>query len=261
MCRLSWNLGASIFWNLHDLPRPVMGFLLPLILSCRLHLVFQVISFRKFIQPKSCKHFSSASRMPHTQPISCSNFVAITKHGGWYKWRRTALHKIPKSVGTPHFFRPQWLPQEGIYPQPDCCWIYILSPVHPVSALWDVEAIQGTSHGACLLLDVSFCIWRYRKGEAVAAETVKACGGLETQLHSLVNLTNSAPVPHIPGTVSMFQGNVQALGHKSTIYIMVTLYWGYLIVLWLFHLVCVLYCVCFNLFCNVWVRQYVWVFW
>jgi hypothetical protein len=31
----------------------------------------------------------------------------------------------------------------------------------------------------------------------------------------------------------------------------VTLYWGYLIVLWLFHLVCILYCVCFNWLCNV----------
>ena len=30
-------------------------------------------------------------------------------------------------------------------------------------------------------------------------------------------------------------------------------YWGCLIVLWLFYLVCILYCGCFNLFCNVWV--------
>jgi len=36
-------------------------------------------------------------------------------------------------------------------------------------------------------------------------------------------------------------------------HIMVTLYWGYLTVLWLFHLVCILYCGCFNWFCNVWV--------
>jgi hypothetical protein len=40
-------------------------------------------------------------------------------------------------------------------------------------------------------------------------------------------------------------------GDKSTMYIRVTLYWGYLIVLWLFHLVCILYCVCFNWLCNV----------
>jgi hypothetical protein len=32
-----------------------------------------------------------------------------------------------------------------------------------------------------------------------------------------------------------------------------TLYWGYLIVLWLFHLVCILCCGCFNWFCVVWV--------
>jgi hypothetical protein len=38
---------------------------------------------------------------------------------------------------------------------------------------------------------------------------------------------------------------------ESTLYIGRTSYWGYLIVLWLFHLVCILYCVCFNLFCNV----------
>ena len=40
---------------------------------------------------------------------------------------------------------------------------------------------------------------------------------------------------------------------KIAMYIRVTLYWGYLIVLWLFHLVCTLYCGCFKLFCNVWV--------
>ena len=42
----------------------------------------------------------------------------------------------------------------------------------------------------------------------------------------------------------------EVLGDNSTMYIRVTLYWGYLIVLWLFHLVCILYCVCFNLLCN-----------
>jgi len=50
-------------------------------------------------------------------------------------------------------------------------------------------------------------------------------------------------------------------------YIRVTLYWGYLSVLWLFYLVCILYCRCFNWFCNVWVSvcgcvlTTVWVFW
>jgi hypothetical protein len=34
----------------------------------------------------------------------------------------------------------------------------------------------------------------------------------------------------------------EVTGDKCTMLIMVTLYWGYLIVLWLFHLVCVLYC-------------------
>ena len=42
-------------------------------------------------------------------------------------------------------------------------------------------------------------------------------------------------------------------GDKSTMYITMTFYWEYLIVLWLLHLVCVLCCGCFNLFCNVWV--------
>ena len=36
-------------------------------------------------------------------------------------------------------------------------------------------------------------------------------------------------------------------------YIRMTLYWDYLIVLWLFYLECILYCGCFNLFCNMWV--------
>jgi len=45
---------------------------------------------------------------------------------------------------------------------------------------------------------------------------------------------------------------IEVLGDKITMRISVTLYWGYLIVLWLFYLVCILYCGCFNLFCNVW---------
>jgi hypothetical protein len=46
---------------------------------------------------------------------------------------------------------------------------------------------------------------------------------------------------------------------KCTMCLMVTLYWGYLIVLWLFHLVCILYCGCFNWFCNAWVCVCVYV--
>ena len=45
----------------------------------------------------------------------------------------------------------------------------------------------------------------------------------------------------------------EVLGNKSTMHIRVTLYSGYLIVLRLFYLVCILYCGCFNLFCNMWV--------
>ena len=44
---------------------------------------------------------------------------------------------------------------------------------------------------------------------------------------------------------------IEVLGDKSTMHIRVTLYWGYLIVLWLFYLVCILYCGGFDLFCNV----------
>jgi len=47
---------------------------------------------------------------------------------------------------------------------------------------------------------------------------------------------------------------VAVLGDKSTMHIRVTLYLGYLIILRIFYLVCVLYCGCFNLFCNIWVR-------
>ena len=43
---------------------------------------------------------------------------------------------------------------------------------------------------------------------------------------------------------------VEVHRNKSTMHIRVTLCWGYLIVLWLFYLVCILYCDCFNLFCN-----------
>jgi len=44
----------------------------------------------------------------------------------------------------------------------------------------------------------------------------------------------------------------EVLGDKS-MHIRVTLYWGYLIVLWPFHLVCILYCGCLNWFRYVWV--------
>ena len=53
---------------------------------------------------------------------------------------------------------------------------------------------------------------------------------------------------------------------KGAMYIRVTLYWGYLIVLWLFHLGISCIWVCFNLycggvilFCDVWVFCSVWV--
>jgi len=55
--------------------------------------------------------------------------------------------------------RPTSSAQNG-FVRTDCCWMYILSPVHPVSALRDVEATQGTSCGACLLSDFQFCILR-----------------------------------------------------------------------------------------------------
>ena len=42
-------------------------------------------------------------------------------------------------------------------------------------------------------------------------------------------------------------------------YISVTSYWGYMIILWLFYLVCILHCGCCNLFCNVWVCVCVWL--
>jgi hypothetical protein len=43
---------------------------------------------------------------------------------------------------------------------------------------------------------------------------------------------------------------VKVLGDKSTLYIRVTLYWGYLILLWLFHLVRILYCGRFGNMCT-----------
>ena len=44
----------------------------------------------------------------------------------------------------------------------------------------------------------------------------------------------------------------EVFGDKNAMYIGVTSYWGYLIVLWLISVECILYCGCFNLFCNVW---------
>ena len=43
----------------------------------------------------------------------------------------------------------------------------------------------------------------------------------------------------------------EVLGDKGTMYIRVTIYGGYLIVLWLFHVVCILCYGCFNLFLSV----------
>ena len=45
----------------------------------------------------------------------------------------------------------------------------------------------------------------------------------------------------------------KVLGVKSTIYIRVTLHWGYLIELWLYLLVRIVYSGCFNWLCNVYV--------
>ena len=62
-----------------------------------------------------------------------------------------------------------------------------------------------------------------------------------------------------PYTVKWFYFEVKwselrwSFGDKTAMYISVTLYWGYLIVLWLFYLVCILCCGCFNLIRNVWV--------
>ena len=50
----------------------------------------------------------------------------------------------------------------------------------------------------------------------------------------------------------------EVLGNKSAMFIRVTLYWGYLIVLWLFHLVCNLYCGCIYSFEVKW-RKVKWV--
>jgi len=42
---------------------------------------------------------------------------------------------------------------------------------------------------------------------------------------------------------------VEVLGDRSAMYIRVTLYLGYLIILWPYGIVHMLYCVCFNLYC------------
>jgi hypothetical protein len=44
---------------------------------------------------------------------------------------------------------------------------------------------------------------------------------------------------------------VEVLRDKSNMHIRVTLYWGYLILLWLFYFMSILYSGCFNLFCNI----------
>ena len=56
-------------------------------------------------------------------------------------------------------------------------------------------------------------------------------------------------------------GYGEVLREKSAMYIRVTLYWGYLFIMWLFNLVCILYCGCFNLFRNVRAWVCVLVFW
>ena len=43
----------------------------------------------------------------------------------------------------------------------------------------------------------------------------------------------------------------EVLGDKINMYIRMTLHWGYWIVFWLFKLLCILCCGCFNSFCNV----------
>jgi len=45
-------------------------------------------------------------------------------------------------------------------------------------------------------------------------------------------------------------GYSEVLVDKGAMYIRVTLYWGYLFVLWLFLFGYIWYCVCFNLYCG-----------
>jgi hypothetical protein len=56
MCRLSWNLGASISWNPHGLSRPVMGLLYPYVLRIVIltwrHLGYESRNMQRFIVNK-----------------------------------------------------------------------------------------------------------------------------------------------------------------------------------------------------------------
>ena len=61
---------------------------------------------------------------------------------------------------------------------------------------------------------------------------------------------------HKKGCFALKWGEVgygEVLSDKGSVYIRVTLYWGDLIVLRIFHLVCILYCGCCNLYCVVYI--------
>ena len=82
-------------------------------------------------------------------------------------------------------------------------------------------------------------------------------GWKQPVLRVLTSRYSYSVIKYLPSKWSEVSGlkwvTVTFLGTKAPSTLGLTLYWGYLTVLWLFHLVCILYCCCFNLFCNVWV--------
>jgi hypothetical protein len=122
-----------------------------------------------------------------------------------------------------------------------------------------MQRTSQTLDQICLILELKFQITEGWNGTNISEEPSTKLPGLASHNTMITIVTRTQDLTWYMWSYSYFilkWSNVKwatvNLGDKSAMYITVTLYWGYLIVLCLFHLVCILYCGCFNL-CNVWV--------
>jgi hypothetical protein len=190
-------------------------------------------------------------------------------------WRKSRLQFPPKTsyrLTRPHHIKPNIrrhqklqisrimkdLKHSGISVEPNADRRIIWS-ASAARRLW--VKFQQTSELPCELSSVSshnwFLLHMLEKGHG--------CLGM----YSTKNITSDKKV-QIWSDFILKRSEVsygEVLGDKSAMYIRVTLYWGYLIILWLFHLgtsctVFVLTCTVVVLTCFVMCGcVYVWVFW
>ena len=110
MCRLSWNLGASVSWNPQGLSRPVMGLLFYVLLYITLQSVSRLVNITAggdFLglcdQKSSYKHVSDFERLR-----SYGHFLIIVHVLVWIALRNQlagdVLNLVAYRLRCPHYF-------------------------------------------------------------------------------------------------------------------------------------------------------------